>query len=471
MQHRMLVAVGLVVMACALPASAKKTYSHQKYFEHYEGTATCLKCHKKQAREVFHSQHYQWKAAAPNVVDSHGEEWGKINMVNDYCTNPLPNWIGKVTNDKGKVLEEGCSKCHAGRGAIPSSEMTEQQLKNIDCLICHASGYRRDLYQNEDGSWEWKPILWKNRVGMDSVSKRISKPTRTMCLRCHAGSGGGPNFKRGDLEYTLTECDSDFDVHMAKDGMDMQCIDCHAGEEHKIPGSGADVAGDEMPDKNIMCDNEDCHGSQPHEAEILNHHTKRVFCTACHIPEFAKADTTNMRRDWSAGHFSEEKGKYTYTGEFSKNVKPAFAWWNGKSVQMQLPGQPVAKTADGEIKVAVPVGSKNDPGSRIFAFKLYKAVMPVLKDKDWILPIETGYFYKTGDMDAAVKKAAEEYYHLDDVEYSWAPTIHYQGLFHEVQPAKKALGCLDCHGPNGRLDWKALGYENDPMLAMLHASH
>ena len=23
--------------------------------------------------------------------------------------------------------------------------------------------------------------------------------------------------------------------------------------------------------------------------------------------------------------------------------------------------------------------------------------------------------------------------------------------------------CLDCHGDNGRLDWKALGYKGDPM--------
>ena len=31
--------------------------------------------------------------------------------------------------------------------------------------------------------------------------------------------------------------------------------------------------------------------------------------------------------------------------------------------------------------------------------------------------------------------------------------------------------CLDCHGSNGRLDWKTLGYDGDPMLALLHKSH
>ena len=466
----------IALAACALalvaaPASARKTYSHQKYFEHYEGTKTCLKCHKKQAKSFFHSQHYQWKAQATNVVGAEDKKLGKINMVNDYCTNPLPTWIGEWKNKDGKMVEEGCSKCHTGRGIVPTEQMSDEQLENIDCLICHASGYRRNIYEKEGGGYEWKPILWKNKVGMDSVSKRISLPTRTMCLRCHAGSGGGPNFKRGDLEYKQTDCDSDFDVHMAKDGNDMQCIDCHQGEDHKIAGPGADIAGNEMPDKNILCNNDDCHGNEPHEQKILNMHTKRVFCTACHIPVFAKDNPTNMVRDWSKGHYSEKKGKYTYTSKFEKDVKPVLRWWNGKTSIMQVAGEPVKKDAKGEVMVAVPVGSKDDPNSKIFAFKEYHAVMPVSKDKHWILPILTGDFYVTGDMDAAVKKATEKFYGIKDVQFEWSPTVHYMGLFHEVSPASKALGCLDCHSGGDRIDWKALGYEGDPMMALLQKSH
>jgi len=36
-----------------------------------------------------------------------------------------------------------------------------------------------------------------------------------------------------------------------------------------------------------------------------------------------------------------------------------------------------------------------------------------------------------------------------------------------VTPADKALGCLDCHGDNGRLDWQKLGYNGDPMREKL----
>jgi hypothetical protein len=48
-----------------------------------------------------------------------------------------------------------------------------------------------------------------------------------MCLRCHSASGGGPNFKRGDLEYTLAEPHREFGVHMSPDGAGLSCADCH----------------------------------------------------------------------------------------------------------------------------------------------------------------------------------------------------------------------------------------------------
>ncbi len=250
----------------------------------------------------------------------------------------------------------------------------------------------------------------------------------------------------------------------------MQCIDCHAGENHRIPGPGADIAGDDMPSKKVTCADDACHGATPHGSTVLDRHTARVFCTACHIPAFAKEDPTNVRRDWSAGRWDADKGKHTYTGELASNVRPVLAWFDGTSF-MQLPGEKVRTNAAGEVMVAVPNGAKDDPKSKLYAFKLYHAVMPVLKEKGWILPIETGHFYQTGDMDAAVRRAAEEVYGVEHADYTWMPTVHYQGIFHEVQPAKNALGCLDCHGPDGGLDWTGLGYRGDPLAPCLEPSH
>jgi len=465
----------IALAACALalvaaPASARKTYSHQKYFEHYEGTKTCLKCHKKQAQSFFHSQHYQWEGTAPQIVNAHGMKLGKRNTINDFCTNPMANWIGLIRNSRGEILSKGCSKCHAGLGEIPSSRMSKEQLENVDCLICHASGYRRDLYKNPDGSLQWKPILWKNQVGMDSVAKRISLPKRVMCLRCHSASGGGANYKRGDLEYTLTECDSSFDVHMAKDGNDLQCVDCHAGEDHRIRGRGADLSGSDMPSNPLSCDDGNCHDRAPHDAQILNIHAKRVYCTVCHVPTFAKHDPTDMVRDWSTPHYNEEKDKYGPTITFGKDVKPVYAWFNGTTWE-QLPKTPVRKLSDGSVGMMVPQGSRSDPKARIYPFKLHRGKMPVLKGKQWIIPIVVEEFFADGDINKAVINAAKDFYGIENAQYEWVETSRYMGIFHEVAPTKNALQCLDCHSGGGRMDWKALGYEGDPMMALLQKSH
>ncbi len=461
-----------VVLLLASPAAAARpTYSHQKYFEHYEGTRTCLKCHRSEAESFFHSQHYQWRGQTPQITNPDGELQGKLTMINDFCTNPVPNWIGEVKNAEGEVLAAGCSKCHAGFGKLPTAEMSEEQILNIDCLICHASGYRRGVYENDDGSWEWRSILWKNQEGLDSVSKRISLPTRTMCLRCHSASGGGPNFKRGDLEYSLADdAERSFDVHMSTEGADLQCVDCHAGEDHRVVGRGADLASTDSPGRRLTCDNGACHDSEPHAKELLNRHATRVSCTVCHIPTFAQDEPTDMLRDWSAGSFSEEKGKYAPLIETSSDVIPAYAWFDG-TTHVQLPGRPVELDADGRVMMAIPEGSRSDPEAKIYAFKVHRAVLPVLDGKGWVLPIQTEEYYAHGDIDRAVRDAAEVYYGIEDARFTWKPTIRYMGVFHEVQPAELALGCLDCHGPDGRLDWQDLGYDSDPLGPCLQASH
>ena len=220
---REIFAILLVLFVCVSWAEGQE-YTHKEYFETYEGTKTCLECHEDEAEAFFYSQHYQWRGASPDIVNSGGKRLGKMNLINDFCTNPIPSWIGKAINDDGDVIARGCSQCHTGLGKMPSETISREQLENIDCLICHASGYKRDLYKDDSGNWEWKPILWTNQAGMDSVSQRIGMPTRTMCLQCHSSSGGSLNFKHGDLEDALADCERPFDVHMGTDGGDMHCV-------------------------------------------------------------------------------------------------------------------------------------------------------------------------------------------------------------------------------------------------------
>jgi hypothetical protein len=347
--------------------------------------------------------------------------------------------------------------------------MSQEQLENIDCLICHASGYNRTLVENEDGTFEWKPILWKNQEGLDSVSKRITMPKRTSCLRCHSGSGGGPNFKRGDIEYALADTDREFDVHMGGDGGDMACMDCHAGTSHRMRGRGVDLMGSDSPDR-LQCGDGACHEAAPHKKELLNRHANRVDCTVCHIPVFAKEDKTDMVRDWSTPAYSEAKDKHIATITYGSNVEPEITWYNG-TVWAQLPGVPVTQREDGVIGMVVPQGSRTDPEAKLFPFKVHRGTMPVTMESRWMLPINVEEFFADGNIDGAVREAAHVLYGIEDFEYEWMPVERYMGIFHEVQPADNALRCLDCHGPDGRLDWNGLGYEADPLAAVLTPSH
>jgi hypothetical protein len=459
--------MSLVVVAALAGDSpaARRTYSHQDdYFEHYEGTSTCLECHEEEATSFFHSQHYQWRGQSPNITNADGEKLGKMNTMNDFCTNPAASWIGNAVNVEGKVIAQGCSKCHAGLGLLPSPELSRAQLENIDCLICHASGYRRDLYQDADGNWEWRPILWKNQKGLDSVAKRITMPERTMCLRCHAGAGGGQNYKRGDLEYTLKDCEPDFDVHMATTGNNMQCIDCHAGDDHRVRGRGADLSGTDSPDNPLYCTS--CHEAKPHGTKALDFHTERLNCTVCHITEFAKTDQTDMHRDWSTPKHHEIANKYSATITFGKNVQPVYAWFNGHTRLMKM-GDEVQYNDDGTVTIMAPQGSRKDKKAKINAFKLHEGVLPVWKEKNWLIPLAVDEFFIDGDIEKAVHEGAHAAYGVEELTYDWVQTKRYMGIYHEVRPAAQALQCLDCHREGGRMDWQALGYKKDPLLAKM----
>ncbi len=429
---------------------------HYYYIQKYEGTKTCLKCHKKEAEDVFHSLHYQWssKACPSDLIGvKPGTKVGKMEDINDFCTNPKAPWIDRYVNKDGKVIIDGCSKCHIGFGEKPSEKMTDKQLENIDCLMCHAPGYSRKVVE-KNGKLKWVPNMSDELLTLRA--KNVMKPTAAMCLKCHAGSGGGANFKRGDLEMAHYEAEEDLDVHFAND---MSCIDCHTTKNHRIAGRGVDLAARDLHGEKVACEN--CHDNDPHESEILNRHTNSVYCTTCHIPDYARYDATDVERDWSKTEL-EPNGKHGEHTVLKKHVKPVYMWWNGKSIfqDTHSPAYPVK----GYVKMVYPDGSINDPNAKIYAMKRHVAKLPYLKKERLILPINVNTVFKTGDVNRGVIEGAKAYFGKDirpeDIE--WVKVERYMGLFHEVVPGDKALKCQDCHGKNGRMDWKALGYKGDP---------
>ena len=251
----------------------------------------CLDCHTDRAKEVYASTHYQWQGEALYRTNGPAMQ-GKIsNAVNSYCINILGNW-------------SDCGNCHIGLGAQPvmTSSPTNDQLRNIDCLMCHQKDYKRVKVNGT-----FVPDTANMTITLNKAVQTVHMPERSNCLSCHAKAGGGDAVKRGDLALaTANTTDVQYDRHMATAGADMQCQECHITENHRIAGRGSDLRQTDL-DVEMACTN--CHTNKTatggHGTEDINRHVSRVACQTCHIPTYAKSasdsaatEATETHRTW-----------------------------------------------------------------------------------------------------------------------------------------------------------------------------
>ena len=432
--------------------------SHKGRFSTFEGTKTCLKCHTDEAVNVHSSVHYQWKGEASEVEGLNEPVAGKLGGINDFCIYPDINWIGKLTNVDGVEVDGGCAKCHVGLGAKPETVVTQNQLENIDCLICHSGQYRRTVGKDQNGKYRFVPDTEKMTVSLLQAAVDITLPTNDTCLNCHTKAGGGNNFKRGDIEEAHRNPTRSFDVHMASaanGGAGLKCLDCHTAADHRIAGRGTDLRPRDLEDP-VNCTM--CHSESPHDDSKLDKHTARVNCTVCHIPTFAKVAPTDMNRDWSKpGDPVQATGLYEPHHEKGQNVVPEYRFFNGTSYFYQFGDEAVAGE-NGRVVMSAPLGNIGDAGAKIHAFKHHLAKQPIDLDQRRLLPLKIGIFFSTGDIDGAVKAGAAGVNWDLGNGYGFAETERYMGLFHEVAPKEQALSCSSCHDSGSRIDFAALGY-------------
>ena len=321
--------------------------------------------------------------------------------------------------------------CHAGLGAKPNQvgKLTEADYDNIDCLLCHAPGYKRTVVKEGDRF----RIAPDPAVDVLKAAQSVQKPANEMCLRCHAAAGGGPNHKHGVTPTAAS------DVHVAKG---MACIDCHPSRKHKIAG-GADIKAQELLDVKVACEN--CHSS-PHsgaQAKILERHTARIACQTCHIPAIARDPKmpTIVERDWTKPVLNEKTGLYGPTNKPAGNVRPEYAWWNRF---MRIPPEPV--------------GSISDPASKISPWKRteYTVIGDAATDK--AIFIKSGVYAVTGDPGAAAKKGGEDGKQAYSGNWKGVRETMVFSLNHQVAPKGDAVKCGSCHSPAGIMDFRKLGY-------------
>lgn len=425
-------------------------------------TDKCLECHENAAHDVMQTSHWTWDLEQ-DISGRKDVYRGKKNAINNFCISINANW-------------PRCTSCHIGYG-WKDGDFDFSDSSRVDCLVCHdttgtykkpgpAAGMPAGYTGNEQ--FDQKP------VDLVKVAQNAGAPNRNNCVSCHGYGGGGNNVKHGDIDSSMVAPTAAYDVHMGADGQDFSCQTCHTTADHDIKGNAMVVS--PGGENHIACT--DCHDQNPHSEALLNNHMDTVACQTCHIPEFAKEIPTKLSWDWStAGQDkveakTDEYGKSVYNkkkGNFvwGKNVIPTYAWYNGKG-GAYLPGDKI--DPDKVTRLSWPEGDRSDMTAKIFPFKVHTAKQPYDTKHGYLITPKV--FGKKGDPDAYWvnydwKKASAAGMKATGLEFSgeydFAPTEMYWRINHMVVPADAALGCLDCHGDSGRLDWKALGYSADPM--------
>ena len=192
-----------------------------------------------------------------------------------------------------------------------------------------------------------------------------------------------------------------------------------------------------------------------------------MACQTCHIPEIARVNSTKMRWDWSkAGERKDGKptkrmkdGRPEYDGmkgefRWEKNVKPEYFWYNGvlRNVLLSDKIDPA-----GVVKLNYAEGSREDPNSRIYPFKVHSGKQPYDKvHKNMVAPKlfgpkGTGSYWSDYDWKTAISKGMS-YLNLPfSGEYDFVETTYMFQSTHMVAPKEKALSCTECHSKDGRL--------------------
>ncbi len=432
-----------------------------------EVTKACLSCHNKAGEQFMHSLHWKWEYKHPKT----GQQLGKKKLINNFCTNARGN-------------EGMCAMCHASYGHEDSSFDYSNQ-ENIDCVVCHdRSGTYYRLPPTRGNPACSVMFEGLQPIDLTKVAQSVGMPTRANCGSCHFNGGGGDNVKHGDLSSALIEPDKSLDVHMAKDGLNFSCTECHVTRKHIVSGSrysamATDPKGKGKPgQRREVATCESCHGNTPHEMDEikgikLNGHTDRVACETCHIPSFARGGVaTKTDWDWrEAGKTKNGEGyhlegyvqgngeeRHTYKsikGEFKygENVVPYYDWFDGDMTYT---------TVETKIDPSKPVeinsfqGSFKDPKSRIWPFKRMHTFQPYDKGNNTLVYMhlwgdDEDAYWGNYDFDRAIRHGMEDFGLPYSGEHGFVETYMYWPITHMVAPKKDALSCDECHAKEGRL--------------------
>ncbi len=406
-------------------------------------TRACLECHPDAAAEVMATAHWNWQGEEVSVPGRTGPmRIGKRNLINNFCIGIQSNW-------------SACTQCHIGYG-WKDADFDFNDPSRVDCLVCHDNS---GSYLKQRGG----AGLPDASVDLLQVARSVGIPSRQNCGSCHFQGGGGDAVKHGDMDETLLFPSARIDIHMGR--QDMQCIDCHRTEQHRIRGRAMSVSVDS--ENRVRCS--DCHAPKPHADVRLNLHTDRVACQTCHVPSMSVDAGTKLSWDWSqAGQdlditdqheYLKIKGRFTW----AKKVQPEYHWYNETS-RRYITGDRIDPAVP--TRMTAPLGDRADPSAQIWPFKVHRGKQPYdVSYRYFLIPNVHGDqgFWTAFNWATALRVGAELSGLPFSGLYDFAPTEMYIPLSHMVTGADRALDCRDCHGAGARLDWRGLGYPADPL--------
>ncbi len=316
---------------------------------------------------------------------------------------------------------------------------------------------------------------------LKQVAQSVGKTSRQTCGACHFFGGGGDAVKHGDLDSSLKMPGKYLDIHMAKDGLNFRCGECHKTTGHDVPGSRyAPTAGNEKADAHMRGKSDGnpatcqaCHTNAPHKQNArLNTHAVKIACQTCHIPEFARAQPTKMMWDWStagkldkdgkpfklkdpAGHdaYDSKKGDFRY----ESNVIPEYIWFNGR-VDYTLRETKIDPNRT--LRINTFHGSPSDGASKIWPIKRFIGKQPYDVGHNQLLVFHTygkddSALWSNFNWDKAIEFGMKEIGAEYSGKYAFVSTEMSWPITHMVAPKSDALRCEQCHAPKagvGRLD-------------------
>ncbi|MBE0566544.1 MAG: hypothetical protein IH621_11325 [Krumholzibacteria bacterium] len=401
--------------------------------------------------------------------------------------------------DRKQVERDANGRLRWGQDRSLRAALSVGRPGTAACLRCHQHNLGGDVYV-EEGAGEFMPSL--TATGRD----------RPRVL--HPGSKRGTPFSPA------------WDVHAAAG---VTCLDCHESRGHLIAKGThtTTMMANDLPGVEVSCLG--CHPAPVHgtvaRGEQIDAHLERVACRTCHIPSLHPDNAS--RRDFFVTEYEEEPGIFVYHDP-SRLSAPgeglAYVWWNGDATFL---GNPVGDNPNGAGLYRFYTADERWPEFADFDYAgWYERVMrPIAQRRPsklhamkrfngrqhidlgnigpfggMFVPYNLPLYYRDGDPDAAARAELEKpmmrmmygrlfkHYMLDrfmafmtidgwntgayaealagsGTDPRWLPNDAMLEVSHAIR-REGALTCDRCHGPDGVLDWTALGYRPGEIAAL-----